>query len=144
MARTLTAANSVYMLTIAGLYPAPQQLQGYSADAAFETDASEPSEVQIGVDGFVSAGYTPFLTRQTITLQASSASVDIFEAWLAAQKAARDVYYADATIELPSVNKTYILTQGTITSVMAIPGTRKVLQPRSFIITWASIDAVPV
>ena len=31
MAATLTAANSVYMLVIADLFPIPQQLQGWAS-----------------------------------------------------------------------------------------------------------------
>lgn len=141
--RTITAANSVYMLSIVGLYSTPQQLQGYSVDAAFETEASEPAEVQMGVDGIMSAGFVPFLTKQTITLQADSASIPIFEDWLAAQKQAREILYANATIVLPSLQRKYALTQGVLSSIVSIPGAKKVMQPRPFTITWASIDPAP-
>jgi hypothetical protein len=141
---TITAANSVYMLAVAGLFPTPQQLQGFSADAAFDTDASEPAEVVIGVDGKMSAGFVPFLTRQTISIMSDSASSLLFEDWLAAQKAAREVFLANAVITLPSVNRAYVLTQGVLTSIVSIPGTRKVLQARNFIITWADINPVPI
>lgn len=144
MAGTITAANSVYQLVIPSLYPSPQQLQGYSADAAFDTEASDPAEIQIGVDGQVSAGFVPFLTRQTISLMADSPSVTVFENWLAAQKAVREIYYATATIVLPSVGRAYALTSGILTSIVSIPGTRKVLQPRNFVITWGSIDPVNI
>ena len=40
-AGTITASNSVYMLSVAGLYASPQQLAGYSTDAAFDTEATE-------------------------------------------------------------------------------------------------------
>lgn len=141
---TITAANSVYFLAIAGLYPTPQQLQGFSADAAFDTDASEPAEVVIGVDGRMSAGYVPFLTKQTISIMPDSLSSQMFEDWLAAQKAAREVYIANAVITLPSVNRAYVLTSGVMTSIVSIPGTRKVLQARNFVITWGDINPVPI
>lgn len=141
--KTLTAANAVYLLSVRGLYPIAQLLQGYSADAAFDTEASVPTEVQIGVDGIMSAGFVPFLTVQSISLQADSNSVLVFENWLAAMKSAREVMYADATISLPSVQRKYTLTKGSLTSVPSIPGTRKVLQPRSFAITWGNIDPAP-
>ena len=38
---TLTVANSVYMLMIVDLFPVPQQLQGYSVDDVFSTEAVE-------------------------------------------------------------------------------------------------------
>jgi hypothetical protein len=141
---SITAANAVYLLSVTGLFPVPQQLQGFSADAAFDTDASEPAEVVIGVDGRMSAGYVPFLTRQTISIMPDSVSSLLFEDWLAAQKAAGEVYFANASITLISVNRAYVLTNGILTSIVSIPGTRKVLQARNFIITWGSIDPVPV
>jgi hypothetical protein len=141
---TITAANAVYMLGVAGLFPTPQQLQGFSADAAFDTDASEPAEVVMGVDGRMSAGFVPFLTRQTISIMPDSPSSLLFEDWLAAQKAAREVYLANAVITLTSVNRAYVLTQGVMTSIVSIPGTRKVLQARNFIITWTDINPVPI
>lgn len=144
MANSITAANSVFMLAILGLYPIPQQLQGYSADAAFDTEAADSAEIVIGVDGIMSAGYVPYVTRQTISIMPDSPSSLLFEDWMAAQKAAREVYYANASITLPSVSRAYVLTNGVITSFPAIPGTRKVLQARQFTITWGSIDPVPV
>lgn len=141
---SITAANAIFMLSVTGLFPVPQQLQGYAADAAFDTEASEPAEVVIGVDGRVSAGYVPFLTKQTISIMPDSPSSLLFEDWLAAQKAAGEVYFANASIVLPSVSRAYVLTSGVMTSIMSIPGTRKVLQARQFVITWGSIDPVPV
>ena len=140
----ITAANAVYMLGVASLYPTAQQLQGFGTDSAFDTDASEPAEVMIGVDGFVSAGFVPFLTKQTITLQADSPSVTLFEDWVSAMSAQLEVYYAFGLISLPAISRSYVLSQGVLTSVPQVPGTRKVLQPRNFVITWGSILAQPL
>lgn len=141
---SITAANSEYWLAILNLYPVPQRLQGYSADAAFDTEAADSAEIVMGVDGIMSAGYVPFVTRQTINIMPDSISSLMFEDWMTAQKAAREIYYANATVTLPSVNRAYVLRNGVLTSFVAIPGTRKVLQSRAFVITWESIDPVPV
>jgi hypothetical protein len=127
---TITAANSVYMLTIPQLYPIPQQLVGYAADAAFETEAS--------------AGFVPFLTKQGISIMPDSPSAIVFEDWLTAQKSAQEIYSASAVIYLPSISRSYIMTNGVLTSTFSIPGTRKVLQARTFTITWGDITPVPV
>jgi hypothetical protein len=140
---SITAANSVYALAIINLYPIPQILQGYSADAAFDTEAADAAEVVMGVDGRMSAGYVPFVTRQTISIMPDSVSSLLFEDWMAAQKAAGEVYFANASVTLPSVNRAYVLINGVLTSFPAIPGTRKVLQARQFTITWESINPVP-
>ena len=139
MARTITAANAVYMLGVTGLFPAPQLLQGYSADAAFETEAVEPVETQMGVDGRLSAGYVPVPTMQTISLQADSLSTDLFETWYGAEQTARESYIAFGTIILPSTGRKYTMTRGFLSSIVQVPSTRKVLQPRGFRITWESV-----
>jgi hypothetical protein len=141
---TITAANSVYMLAVTGLFPVPQLLQGYAADDAFSTDAVTPAEVVMGVDGRMSAGYVPYTTQQTIMLMPDSPSILLFDAWLAAQKAAGEVFRADAVISLPSIGQSYVMTFGILTSITPIAGVKKVLQSRSFTITWEGVSAVPI
>lgn len=140
---TITSANSVYMISVIGLFPLPQQLQGYAADDAFDTAPAENSEVVIGVDGKISAGYVPFLTDQTIHLQPDSPSISLFQAWLAAEKAAKEKFYAAAIISLPSIARKYVCTDGVLKSTVQIPTVKKLLQPQDFIITWGSIDPAP-
>jgi hypothetical protein len=141
---TITAANSVYMLAVTGLFPVPQLLQGYAADDAFSTEAVTPAEVVMGVDGRMSAGYTPYTTQQTITLMPDSPSILLFEFWLATQKAQGEVFRADAVISLPSIGQSYVMTYGVLTSITPIAGVKKVLQARAFTITWEGVSAVPI
>jgi hypothetical protein len=140
---TITAANSVLTIGIASIYPTAQQIQGFQMDDAFMTDAIEPVQVIIGVDGFISAGYVPYLTKQTISIQADSPSITIFEDWLAAQQQQLEVYAAFGVLMLPSVSRTYILSQGYLTSIPPMPGARKVLQGRNMGVTWGSILPQP-
>ena len=144
MEKTITAANSVVLLSIRGLYPVPQQLEGYAADAMFDVDGAAPTEVVIGVDGKMSAGFTPFLTVQTFQIMPDSNSAEIFENWLSAMKSAREVMYADAVIRLPSIRRSYALTKGALSTIVQIPPARKVLGARPFAITWGSIDPAPL
>lgn len=139
----ITAANSVYMLGIPNLYPVPQQLQGYMADAAFDTDSVEPAEVVKGVDGHMSAGFVFTITSQTISLMPDSVSSTIFEDWAAAQEATRSLYTAFATIILPSVSRSYTLTGGVLIGIPKIAGVHKVLQGRPFRIMWDTVVGVP-
>lgn len=141
--KTITAANSVYILTVDILYPQGVQLQGYTADAAFATEAVEPTENMVGVDGIMSSGFVPYLTPQTISLNPDSDSSVIFENWLAYMKAQREVVYADAVISLPSIQRKYAMTKGALSQIVAIPGTQRVLQGREFRITWGSVDPAP-
>lgn len=138
--KTITSANSVFTLVVAGLFPAPVQLQGYASDKAFLTEAVDLAEVQMGVDGRMTAGYTPMPVKQTVSLQADSPSKDIFTALIQAMKTAREIYYITGNIVLPSTGETYAMTRGVLTNAKQIPDAQKVLQPMDFVITWESIN----
>lgn len=137
---TITSANSVFTLVIAGLFPAPVQLRGYSSDKAFATEAIDLAEVQMGVDGRMTAGFTPNPVKQTITLQADSPSRDLFTALIQAMKTAREVFYISGSIALPSTGESFTLTRGILTNAKQIPDAQKVLQPVDFVITWESVN----
>ena len=137
---TITSANSVFTLVVAGLFPAPVQLRGYASDKAFTTEAVDLAEVQMGVDGRMTAGFVPNPVKQTITLQADSPSKDIFTAVIQAMKTAREVFYISGSISLPSTGESFALTRGILTNAKQIPDAQKVLQPMDFQITWESVN----
>lgn len=137
---TITSANSVFTIVIAGLFPSPVQLQGYASDKAFTTEAIDLAEVQMGVDGRMTAGFTPNPTKQTVTLQADSPSKDIFTALIQATKTAREVFYISGSIALPSTGESFTLTRGILTNAKQIPDAQKVLQPIDYVITWESVN----
>lgn len=141
MAKTLTAANSIILLSIAGLYDTPQRLQGFAADEVFDTENIESAEVVMGVDGLMSGGWVAAVVKQNITLQADSDSIDVFETWYQAQQSIRELYYANATVFLPAVNRKYSFTKGILTSHNATPSAKKILQPRKFMVTWQSVTS---
>jgi hypothetical protein len=137
MAFTITSASSIYMLSIADVYPTPQKIEGFGVDEAFSTDASDVAEVQMGVDGFTASGWLPRLTTQTITLHAASPSFRVFEDWIAAMDLAREVLYATGVIEIPAIGRKYTLSQGTLTRFPPLPNVRRTLEQRQFTIVWA-------
>lgn len=140
MTQTITSANSVFMLVVAGLFPAPVRIEGYSSDKAFATEALPLAETMMGVDGKLSAGYTPNPVKQTISLQADSPSKSIFAAIVQATKSAREVYFLSGSIALPATGESFTLTRGVLTVTKQIPDANKVLQPVEFEITWESVD----
>jgi hypothetical protein len=140
---TLTSANSALSLQIAGLYPVPQSLAGFATDDAFAVDDVAPVESVMGVDGKISFGYTPYPTKLHITLQADSASNDIFDNWISAMQASREVYIANAAISIPGTGKKYILTKGALTGGNSMPGAKKTLQGRKFELTFESCTPAP-
>jgi hypothetical protein len=137
---TITSANSVFTLVVAGLLTSPVTLQGYSSDRAFTTEAIELAEIQMGVDGRMTGGYTPAPVKQTVTLQADSPSKDVFTILIQATKTAREIFYLSGSITLPSTGEVFTLTRGILTSAKQIPDAQKVLQPVDYVITWERID----
>ena len=124
MDTTITSANSVFTIVVAGLFPAPVQLRGYASDKAFTTEA---------VDGRMTAGFVPNPVKQTVTLQADSPSKDIFTAMIQAMKTAREVFYISGSIALPSTGESFTLTRGILTNAKQIPDAQKVLQPVDYV-----------
>lgn len=141
---SITSVNSVVMLGITGLYTVPQQLQGYTADDIFDTESIVPAEIVMGLDGRLSAGYVPVAVTQHYSLQADSASNSLFEAWQAAQTAAKEIYFANGIVHLSSVGRSYVMTNGVLSSYAPMSDAKKTLQPRKFSITWESVVGVPV
>ncbi len=140
---TLTSANAVITLTIAGVYSTPQQLQGFSTDNIYDVGDQVVTQVMMGVDGHQSGGYVIEAIVQTFTLMADSASNEIFQNWVAAQKVGRAALPADGRTLLPATGDEYILTNGFLTSHTPMPTAGKVLEPRKFAISWESVLAVP-
>lgn len=141
--KTITAANSVYMLAITGLFQTPQKLQGYGADAAFATAAVRNGETVMGVDGNMSGGFVFVQREQTITLMPDSPSCDMFDAWDAAQQAAEDIFFASAIITLPGLQKSWTGIKGVLTNFTPVSDVRRTLQARTFGITWESLLPSP-
>jgi hypothetical protein len=139
----ITSANAIAMISIVGLYPVPQQLQGWGVDDAFDTEMPEIAQVKIGVDGIQSSGFVPYLTKTTFTFQADSASVIIFENWAQSSKAALDIFPAFGIISIPAVSRKYTLTNGVLVNGSPLPDAKKVLAERKFTISWQDISPAP-
>ncbi len=144
MARTITAANSSFVLAIAGVFPVPIPIEGYATDDAFTNEVFPMAQALMGVDGKLSSGYTPEPKKLTVMLMPDSPSLEVFDAWRQATETAKEVFLAEATIVLPALGKTYNMRKGTLTSATGIPGVKKVLQPAQFEITFESIQPAAI
>ncbi len=141
MAKTLTAANAVLLLTVAGLFDTPLPLQGFEVDDIYDVDNVVPAETKMGVDGKLSGGWVPVPIVQNITLQADRDSISVFEDWYNAQQTAQEVYIANGSILLPSVERSYVMTKGFLTGYKPTPDGKKVLQARKFAVTWERVTS---
>lgn len=136
----ITSANAVFTITIPGVFSSPQQLQGFDVDAAISNDAVDVAEDKIGVDGILSAGFIFSLVPMAIHLQADSASNNLFETWLAAQKTNLTTYLARAQIVLPAIGKKYALVNGVLKRPKQLSDVNRVLQARTHSLDWQSVN----
>jgi hypothetical protein len=124
---------------VAIVFPTPQQIQKFSTDNIYEAPAIAPNQVQMGVDGFQSAGKV-FVSRPvSIDLMADSPSNDFFDTWFSAEEAASETFAANGQILLKSVGKKFTLVNGSLTSYTPLPPGGRILGPRRYEITWERI-----
>ena len=144
MDKNITSANAIYMLGVAGLFTAPFQLQKFSADNIFTTDTIQSAEAVMGVDGWFTAGFVYVPIPQSIELMADSESAAVFDQWWQANKKGTTVFWAQATIQLPSIQTQYTMSRGTLTGYAPISDASKTLRARRFGITWGDMSASPL
>lgn len=144
---TITAASTKVTTTVrsaAGIVVGPFTWQGYASDDAFAAEMADSAEALMGVDGRMSAGFTPFITRQSVIFQADSPTIQLFETWLGAQQVLRDVLFADGAIAYPGLAKGYALVKGVLTRITPFAQAKRVLQPVSYEIAWETVQPAPI
>lgn len=141
--RTITAANAVILINAPDVFGSPVQLMGFSTDDIYSSDAIEPVETMMGVDGVLSGGYTPKPVDQAFMIQADSDSIDFFEAIQSWQATNVAVEQLSGTTLLQSTNKFYTMPKGFMVNYQALPEAKKVLQARRFTIRWQGVLASP-
>lgn len=139
----ITAADAVITLAIATIFPSPRQLQGFAADDVTDVPQIKSVETVMGVDGVLSAGFVFVPVIQTITLQADSLSNAIFDQWWAQMQRDEDVFVAQGIVRFPAIGSKFVQNDGYLTGYKPMPGAKKLLQSRTYEITWNSIVAQP-
>ncbi len=92
----------------------------------------------------VEPGYlTPYATVQTYMFQADSPSLEFWDTILEAQKAQNETLELYGTLIIQGIDRKYALVKGFITSATPAPTSKKVLQPRKFVVTWQSVTPAP-
>ena len=137
--KSLTAANCTFGLAVTSLYPVPQILDQFSADAPFGTEDLVIAETVMSLEGKLLGGFVPNAPIQTLTLQPTSNGVPMIINWLQASITNKSMYRAEASIIIPDLGYKYILSRGVLISGKSIPDVRKITQPLSFKIQWEKI-----
>ena len=143
MSGTLTVANSTITQTVEALYTSAQRIQGYAADDAFDFSEIENGEYSMGIDGKLSAGFVFNAIPFTLTLQADSPSISIYENLWQYEVTNRTKLTNQLTVSLPAVGKRYELKDGFMQSYKA-PSGKKILQPGVAVFTFARLQVSPI
>jgi len=141
---SITSANITFLLAIPGVFDTPQQIQKFYTDDIFSTEPIPSAEAIMGVDGKKAAGFIYALVPMSVQLMADSPSNDVFDAWIASQKAIQDSIDANGIVIYPSLGKKWTMTNGTLTLYPPTPNAGKVLAGRKYTITWESMDPSPI
>jgi hypothetical protein len=139
VAKSITSADIIFVLSVPELGIIGHKLQGFAVDKAFDTDAKTFAETIVGVDGKISAGYIASKGTMHITLQADSDSIDVMNVILEASQTARRVYALSGNITIPAVNRSFTLTKGFIVTGKIVPDAKKMLDPIDYTIDWESM-----
>lgn len=141
---TITSANASVVISLPDVFTVDQILSGFAADDAFTAPAFKMTEQRMGVDGILSAGFTPSPKPFGITFQPDSPSIQVFDTWGLAHIAAKEALEATMTITMPSIGKVFTFNTGWLDDFKALPDAKKVLEPQTYTIIWQDIIAAPI
>jgi hypothetical protein len=139
--QTITSANSELILVCSQVFAAPQSIEGYATEDAWNVAQFEVAQVRMGVDAHMSAGFVPAVKEMDLMLQADSPSRQVLQRILGVMEATREVVFIDnATLALPGTGEVWEFTKGVITKAPKTPPGKKVLESTTWQITWEDIQ----
>lgn len=139
----ITASNAVIMLSVAGLFDIPQQLQQFSADNVYGTEPLEVAETAQGVDGVLTGGFVYNPTNQSFELMADSPSNYFFDQVALRQRADQTLYRIQGITTLTSVGTKWTMRRGILVNWAPMPEAGRVLKARRHTIRWERVTPTP-
>ena len=143
MSRDITSANSTAVMYL-DIFPAGIKFEQYSADGAWTSDAYAVLETRLGVDGKMSAGYTPVEKEVTFTFQANSPTLDKLDIIWQTMEVSKTPLFGQISINVPSIKKQYVLANVVMMNYKLLPDAQKVLEPIDVTFRCESITSVPL
>jgi len=143
MALTLTSANTVFTLAVPGLLP-PTSFSGWAPEEIYEVEDIDNTEIQMGMDGKLSAGWVPKAVAIRFTLQVNSPFNGFFDTWAQSQAQVQDVYPSYGEIVQPSIGLAWALANGFLGSRSPLASAGRVLKVRNYTVHFESAPLFPV
>src|SRR6185312_9704416 len=120
--QTITSANSEFVLKCSKVFTAPQVVEGYATEDAWNVAQFEVAQTRVGVDGRMSAGFVPATKEMDVMFQADGPGRQIFQRILGVMEATREVVFIEnATLALPGTGEVWEFTKGVITKAPKTP-----------------------
>ena len=135
---SITSVNAVIMLTAGTIFPQPYQLQQWTADNIVGTDPIKAAEIQMGLDGNLTAGFINAPTPQNFYLMADSPATYFFDQLYFQEKAQQDKIPIFGTLAFPAVRKKWALVKGFLEDYAPVPNAKKVLEGLQYRVIWQS------
>lgn len=136
----ITSANSVLVLSCDDIYPAGVQLEQFSADQSITQGDEEIASTRIGVDGHMAAGWVPTIKNVTVAIEASSPSVEVFDAIYKASASNRTTYRLTLNVTIPATGKTLTYRNGVLKGWKLLPDHQQTLGPINAVMDFESVE----
>lgn len=140
---SITSANAKITLACA-LFPAGLSFENFAVDNAASQELIQQLEARMGVDGYISFGYTPNPKPLSVQFSPNSPTVDRLDYLVESQDLAREAIICNLVIELPSLKKRIILNNGACTNNKLMPNVVKVLDPMQYDFVFESAVVSPM
>ena len=140
MDRNITSANAIADMTVDRLYPQGFQLQQFSTDAAISQSDDTIAETRIGIDGYMTAGYTPSIKTITITLEPTSPSKEYLDHIYKSSIKNKRIYLCNLLITLPSLAKIIQYKYGVLKTSKILPDMQKTLAPIAYTFDFEGVE----
>lgn len=102
---TITAANTVILFRCIGVYDSWVQITGAQSDQFLSMSDVTVAQTRMGVDGKQSIGYTPHETPLTLSLEANSPSLMVFETVQNTFNKNMETAFCEIQVQYPSVKR---------------------------------------
>ena len=134
----ITSANATVAMAVEGLPSI--MLDHFSADSSFTSDTVQAAETRMGVDGHMSAGYTPAIKTVTINLEPGSSSTQYMQLLRQVQETNMRPYKVQMVISIPSIGKRYSFSEGVLQSFKDLPDGQNVLSPTQWVFHFEDLS----
>lgn len=136
----VTSLNATAVMVVEELFPAGFTLEQFSTDAAISQGDDTFAETRMGVDGQMVVGVVDNIKTVTITVEASSPSMEYLVTLAKAIRTNKKHYPATLIINIPALGVTRTYSNGALKTGKILPDINKSLQPVPFTFDFEKVS----